>query len=150
MTLPEVSLTAARKARISLRRYHQFLLVGVVNATVDLGILNLCMFVAPTHVAQRLLVYNTFAVLCTIATSYLLNRKWTFADQATQSRRQKLLFWLQGALNVVINDVSLSFFSHEIVSVSVLPFAISSDLAKGLAMITSSSISYTILRLFVF
>ncbi|MCI0182080.1 GtrA family protein [Sulfoacidibacillus ferrooxidans] len=136
--------------RFFTRRYHRFLLVGMINASVDIGILNGFMVLWPTHFSAQLLTYNTIAVLCTLATSYLLNRRWTFADSANSSQRQIWLFWIQGAVNMVINDLILAIFSNQVLAHLTKSALVNSDLSKGIAMFTSSSISYMVLRLLVF
>ncbi|MCY0892175.1 MAG: GtrA family protein [Acidibacillus sp.] len=147
---PSHNPTRPIQQRLVTRRYHRFLLVGVINACVDIGTLNGFMLLWPTHSFVQLLTYNTIAVLCTLATSYLLNRRWTFADQANSSRRQTWLFWIQGAANIVINDLILAIFSHEVFAHLTESTLINSDLSKGISMFTSSSISYMMLRLLVF
>lgn len=139
-----------RKARLIKGRYQRFLIVGLMNAFVDLAILNFLMFTFPTRSSAVLLIYNTFAVICAITTSYILNRRWTFADQANNSRRQTLLFWMQGILNIVINDAVLALTSRYFLRSFNLPLIISGNLSKAVAMFMASSISYTVLRFLVF
>ncbi|PWI56795.1 GtrA family protein [Sulfoacidibacillus thermotolerans] len=139
-----------KKVALVKRRYQKFLLVGLINAFVDLAILNICLFAFPTSSSILLLIYNTIAVVGAITTSYILNRRFTFSDRATNSRKQILLFWLQGGLNVVINDAVLSFMARYFLRILNLPLFISGNLSKAAAMFLASSISYIILRLFVF
>lgn len=145
-----ISLRQPIWRKIQQARYHKFLLVGAVNAAVDLLVLNVCMLLQPTTSSRILLIYNTFAVVCAITTSYNLNRRWTFRDTATNSRRERSLFWLQGALNVVVNDLVLYLISRYLLVALDWPLFISGNLSKAVAMFVSSSISFTVLRLFVF
>ncbi len=139
-----------KKNHLFKGRYQRFLVVGLMNAFVDLAILNILMFTFPTRSSTLLLIYNTFAVICAIMTSYVLNRRWTFADQTNNSNRQTLLFWMQGILNIVINDAVLSLASRYFLKSLNWPLIISGNLSKAVAMFMASSISYTILRFFVF
>lgn len=133
-----------------LLRYPKFLLVGVVNAAVDLLVLNAFLFIHPTLSSPLLITYNSVAVVCAIATGYVLNRSWTFRDRATNSLRERALFWLQGGVNVLINDLILLFLSHYIITHLHFPLMVSSNVAKAVAMASSSSVSYLVLHFIVF
>jgi len=145
-----VLVRTLRMRTFRLMRYPKFLLVGLVNAAVDLAVLNLFLVIHPTLSAPLLVTYNSVAVICAIATGYALNRRWTFRDRATNSRREILLFWVQGAVNVLINDLILLFLSRFIITHLQLPLIVSSNIAKAVAMASSSSVSYLVLHFFVF
>lgn len=135
--------------KFKVGRYFRFLLVGTVNAATDLLVLNLCLWINPTTNWLDLLVYNTIAVFCAIVISYELNRRWTFSDRSRNPRQEKRLFFAQGVLNVAINNSSLVLFTRLFYNFD-LPYLISSNLSKVMAMAISSTISYSILRKFVY
>src|SRR5215217_4033378 len=59
-------------------KYAQFSLVGISNAMVDLGVLNLLLLIYPTRSPEILVLYNLVALALTNANSYLWNTLWTF------------------------------------------------------------------------
>lgn len=136
--------------RHTFKRYTKFLIVGCANAVVDLVVLNALILVAPTRSAVVLSVYNTAAVLCAVLNSYVWNRRWTFADATTGSRRERVLFFIQAAINVAVNDIVVVWLSTYLVFSHSFPIFVSSNISKGLAMLISSSFSYVCMRMFVF
>lgn len=133
-----------------LRRYGAFLLIGLMNAVVDIVVLDGLIWIVHSKTQLALLVYNTVAVIAAITNSYIWNRRVTFRDVSTGSRRERLLFILQGILNLVLNDVIVVAVSSYFVFSKSVPFFISSNAAKVFAMVTSSVISFLCMRLFVF
>lgn len=134
----------------SWRRYTKFLIVGTANAVVDLLVLNGLIALTPSHTEQALFVCNTIAVTAAIANSYVWNRWWTFSDVSDGSRREKWLFVLQAVVNILLNDAIVVLCSSYLVFARSLPIFVSSNAAKGLAMLLSSSASYLLMRVFVF
>ncbi len=63
-------------------KYAQFSLVGISNAPVDVGVLNLFPLIGPTRSPELLVVYNVAALGLANVNSYLWNTLWTFRDQA--------------------------------------------------------------------
>lgn len=142
--------TGRRRQPAGWSRFSRFLMVGALNAFVDLGILNLLLHLHPTHTAWLLTLYNTGAVLGAVLNSYLWNRWWTFRDTARGGKREFLSYLIQAAFNVVINDAVLTAADAWLLSLHTLPVLWADNAAKGLAMFTSSSVTYLCLRLWVF
>lgn len=134
----------------SFRRYTKFLIVGILNAAVDLLVLNLLLFLYPTRSGFWLTSYNTLGVVCAILNSYIWNRYWTFADVSSGSTVERAKFIAQAVLNILLNDVIVLAVSGYFTTNRAMPFVVSSNLAKAVAMFVSSSITYVFLRLFVF
>ncbi len=134
----------------SVQRYSRFLTIGAMNAFVDILVLDGLLWFAPTRNTWTLSLYNTFAVVVAIWNSYFWNRRWTFGDIATGSRRERVYFTLQAILNLILNDMIVAFVSSYLIFSKSVPFFISSNAAKALAMVASSSISYLCMRWFVF
>jgi putative flippase GtrA len=136
--------------RRSMKRYTKFLTVGMLNAFVDLVVLNGLLVVSPTTVGRTLMWYNTVAVVCAIINSYVWNRRWTFADKADGSRREQVWFFVQALLNLALNDLIVVWLSTYLIFSHSVPLFVSSNAAKALAMLLSSSMSYAFMRIFVF
>lgn len=134
----------------SIKRYTKFALVGISNALVDLAVLNLLMVLIPNHTARVLVMENTVAVACAIVNSYVLNRKWTFADSSDGSTGERVLFIAQALLNIALNDWILGWCTTYLVFSRDIPIFVSSNASKALAMFLSSSVSYLFMRYVVF
>ncbi len=132
------------------RQYGEFATVGVFNAIVDLGVLNLLLWLFPTTNRLGLTVENSLAVALAITNSYLWNSRWTFRPQADGSVRQMVLFVAQSLLNIGINDLALILTAAPVRHLHLGPAWVSLNLSKGAAMAFASSTSFLVMRLFVF
>ena len=131
-------------------QYLRFCMVGVSNAVVDLGVLNLLLLLYPTRSDLTLLLYNTIAVMLAILNSYLWNTRWTFHDQATRSHRERTLFVAQAILNIAVNNLVL-FFMTDLLPTQAGEWSLfSANLAKLAGMMTASSMSFLLLRFVVY
>ena len=84
------------------KKYAQFSLVGFSNMLVDVGALNLLLFLAPTGIPEVLVLYNVAALVLANANRYLWNTPWTFRDEARHDARQAGMFTAQGLLDVAV------------------------------------------------
>ncbi|CAM3838933.1 GtrA family protein [Alicyclobacillus pomorum] len=136
--------------RASWKRYVKFLVVGGMNAVVDLFVLNVLLFLSTPKTALELTLCNSIAVACAIANSYLWNRRWTFKDATDGSLRQRCLFLLQALVNIAINDAVVILFTRELDSMNFASPVVESNVAKAAAMLVSSSVSYWFMSVLVF
>ncbi len=150
--------TAQRTARASGTRHSvrigRFAAVGASNVVLDLAVFNLLVLTHPTRSAWLLVAYNTVAVLAALANSYVWNSRWTFGDRPparpAHRWRQRLLFALQGGLNLAVNDVAVLGTSLVLISLLGAPTAIAANASKVVAMLTASLVSYLLMHLVVF
>jgi membrane protein DedA with SNARE-associated domain/putative flippase GtrA len=131
-------------------RYAQFSLVGVSNAAVDLGTLNLLLVLFPTRFPAVLVLYNLLALVLTNANSYLWNTLWTFRHHARHDARQVSLFALQAALSIAVGSLALWLVARGLVAYEGLSSLAAGNVAKVVSMVVGSTTSFAILRYFVF
>lgn len=131
-------------------KYAQFSLVGGSNALVDIGVLNALLLISPTRSPEMLVVYNVAALVLTNANSYLWNTLWTFRRQARHDARQVGLFTLQGILNVAVGGLLIWLLARAIVAYTDLSPLVGGNLAKAVSMVAASTMSFVLLRFFVF
>ena len=94
------------------KKYAQFSLVGFSNLLVDVGALNLLLFVAPNGSPEVLVLYNVAALVLANANSYLWNTLWTFRDEARHDAKQAGMFTALGLLNVALGSALLWLAAH--------------------------------------
>jgi putative flippase GtrA len=133
-----------------LGQYLRFAAVGLLNAAVDLAVLNLLLLLWPTSDPLGLTVENSLAVALAIANSYVWNTRWTFRREADGSLRQLGLFVAQSLLNIAINDAALVLTAGQVRRLHLGPAWVGVNLSKGAAMAFASSTSFLIMRLVVF
>ena len=131
-------------------KYAQFSLVGISNALVDVGVLNLFLLIGPTRNPELLVVYNVVALGLANVNSYLWNTLWTFRDQARHDARQVGLFTAQGLLNVGVSNLLLWLTAYGLRAYTGLSPLIGGNVAKAVSMVVASAMSFLFLRFFVF
>jgi putative flippase GtrA len=150
----EAMVTAARtdgtRPARTMVQYARFLVVGIGNAVLDLGLLNLLTVLAPPHDQLKFAAENSVAVACALANSYFWNARWTFRGQGSGTLRQGVLFLAQGLLNLLLNDAVLLTVMTLMPAGHGLWLTLGVNVAKVSAMLVASTTSFTLLRAFVF
>ena len=132
------------------KKYAQFSAVGVSNMLVDVGALNLLLFLAPTGSPEVLVLYNVGALVLANVNSYLWNTLWTFRDQARHDAKQAGMFTAQGFLNVAVGSALLWAAARGLGAYTDLSPWVVGNVAKAVSTVTASTVSFIFLRLFVF
>ncbi len=131
--------------------YDEFSVVGVANAVVDLGTLNLLLWLWPTAAPTWLALYNTLALILANANSYFWNSIWTFRKQSQRADpgQKTVGFGAQALLNVGANNV-LFWMAVELLATTTLPVVVGQNMAKVVSTIGASALSFLVLRYIVF
>jgi putative flippase GtrA len=90
----------------------RFVIVGIVNTFVDLGVLNL--LIQATHTGQRgfdFMLIKTTSFMVAVMNSYFLNRSWTFRDKGRQKSfmRSGGQFFIVSLIGAVVNVGTASY-----------------------------------------
>jgi putative flippase GtrA len=131
--------------------YAEFSVVGVANAVVDLGTLNLLLWLWPTAAPAWLALYNTLALILANANSYFWNSIWTFRKQSQRADpgQKTIGFGAQALLNVGVNNI-LFWVAVELLAATTLPVVVGQNMAKVVSTIGASALSFVVLRYIVF
>lgn len=137
-----------------LFQFLRFAAVGLLNTAVELIVYNALLAIHNPHSLSILTVYSTVGVGAAIANSYLWNSRWAFrgyrAPHGRSAVRQRFLFIAQAVINIGINDAVTVGLTPVLTGLDLIPRVAAQNLAKVLAMGTSSVSSYLMLRWFVF
>jgi membrane protein DedA with SNARE-associated domain/putative flippase GtrA len=131
-------------------KYAQFSLVGISNALVDLGVMNLLLLMHPTRSPETLVLFNLLALALTNANSYLWNTLWTFRHHARHDAKQVGAFGVQAALGIGVSSLVLWLVAHGLVAYANFPPLVGGNIAKLCSMLVGSSTSFLLLRFLVF
>jgi len=125
--------------------------VGVGNAIVDFGTLNLLLWLWPTGDPGLLALYNTLALVLANTNSYFWNTHWTFNNQAqhADSRQKRVGFGTQALLNVGVNNV-LFWVAAGLLADTSLPVVVGQNIAKVISTLGATAFSFLVLRYIVF
>lgn len=125
-------------------------MVGISNALVDIGVLNLLLWLGPTRDAWMLAIYNSAALVLANINSYIGNTVWTFRARSDHGKRQATLFIAQALLNVAVGTGLFYLLVRELLVYDVMPGWIAGNVAKVVSIAVASTISFFLMRYVVF
>jgi putative flippase GtrA len=141
---------AGAKLKSGGKRFSKFSVVGLSNAAIDIGVLNLFLWLEPTREVSLLVLYNGVALVLANLNSYLWNTLWTFRARAEHDTRQIVLFALQALVNIGISSGLFWALVHPIVAYTDVPTYLAGNVAKIISVTVASTISFFIMRYVVF
>lgn len=130
-------------------QFLQFSMIGVANAAIDIGTLNLLLLLFHTDERGMLLLYNTIAYTLAVANSYFWNATFTFEHSAKGSNRQRILFIVQGIVSLGVNNL-VFIVSNTLMESFGVPNWLRYNVAKGIAMFLSFVASFFMIKYVVF
>ena len=132
------------------KRFSKFSVVGLINAVVDLAVLNLLLWAYPTEEAWQFVLYNLVALVLANVNSYVLNSLWTFRGQAHPGLKQGGLFALQALAGVVVSSALFWLLIHYALNSTGLSPVVAGNVAKVISTTVASTLSYFVQRHVVF
>jgi len=88
----------------------KFVLVGALNTFVDLGVLNLLMFVFSVSVGWLYSIFKAISFACSVLHSYFWNKFWTYGKKETGVEAKELgKFFLIAGIGFILNVGIASF-----------------------------------------
>ncbi len=139
-----------RKARNrTIWQFVRFGLVGCLNTTIDLLVLNGLLQLLPTQNIVRLLLFNTIAYAIGALNSFVFNRYWTFRQAGHPKAREGVRFILLTLAAIGCNDLILWFMGN-ILHPAHLNVTLWANTSKVVAIGGTILISYLGMRLWVF
>ncbi len=131
-------------------RFSKFSLVGLSNAVVDIGVLNLFLWLQPTRDPMLLVLFNGVALVLANTNSYVWNSLWTFRGRADHGPRQTVLFALQALVNIAVSNGLFWALIRPLLVETDIPVYLVGNTAKIISVVVASTISYFIMRYLVF
>lgn len=132
-------------------RFSKFTIVGFSNAVVDIGTLNLFLWLASTRDPSVLVLYNGVALLLANLNSYVWNTRWTFRSRAKRNDfRQRSLFALQVLVNITISNGLFWIMIRPILIHTEVPAYLAGNVAKIISVVVASTIGFFFMRYVVF
>ena len=132
-------------------RFSKFTVVGLSNAVVDIGTLNLFLLFLPTRDPTVLTLYNGVALVLANLNSYLWNTRWTFRGRAKRrDLRQRVLFTLQALVNISVSNGIFFVLVHPILVYTEVPAYLAGNVAKIISVTVASTLSFFIMRYVIF
>jgi len=99
--------------RVFARQATRFCIVGVINALVDIVVLNGLIFLSGAgHTGPLFTVFKTISFVAALLNSFYMNSRWTFAEEDARGRStvaQGAQFVVISVLSSVVNIASASY-----------------------------------------
>jgi putative flippase GtrA len=130
-------------------QFVRFGLVGCLNTTIDLLVLNCMLWLWPTQNIAKLLLFNTTAYACGALNSFFINRYWTFQRAGRPQAREGVRFLLMTLATIGCNDLILWFMGNILHPVH-LNETLWSNISKVVAIVCTFLVSYLGMRLWVY
>jgi putative flippase GtrA len=131
------------------RQFLSFCLVGGLNTTIDLLVLNGLLWLWPTQNTVLLLAYNSLAYASGATNSFFWNKYWTFRSRQPTTYRELMRFTLTTLCGLVINNVLL-WIASEVLHPTMINATLWANASKALAISGTFMISFLGMRLWVF
>jgi putative flippase GtrA len=132
-------------------RFSKFTVVGFSNAVLDIGTLNLFLWLASTRDPSVLALYNGVALLLANLNSYVWNTRWTFRGRAKRGNiRQRTLFGLQVLVNIGISNGLFWIMIRPVLIYTEVPAYLAGNVAKIISVLVASTISFFFMRYVIF
>jgi putative flippase GtrA len=132
-------------------RFSKFTIVGFSNAVVDIGTLNLFLWLASTRDPSVLVLYNGVALLLANLNSYVWNTRWTFRSRAKRNDiRQRSLFTLQVIVNLAVSNGLFWIMIRPVLIHTEVPAYLAGNVAKIISVVVASTIGFFFMRYVVF
>ena len=141
-----------KQRRISLINFWQFVrfcIVGSLNAIIDFTLLDLLLWLYPTTSVDRILFFNSLAVLLAATNSFLCNKYWTFRKREPITLGEVGRFAIVAIATAVLND-TLIFLLASLFPAIMNSSLIGANLLKLGAIAGTTSVSFFGMRLWVF
>jgi putative flippase GtrA len=145
---PQLTQPSKRRSGL-LWQFVRFCLVGGLNTTVDLLVLNGLLWFWPTQNTMLLLTYNSLAYMVGAVNSFIGNKYWTFRQRRPTSAAEVTRFAVTTLLGIACNDVLL-WIVGRLLHPAILSATLWTNVSKLLAVGGTVLISYVGMRLWVF
>ena len=127
----------------------RYCLVGAVNTLIDVLILSVLLWRFPTNTVQTLVVYNSLAYIGGAASSFFLNKYWTFGRRQRPTSKEVGRFVISMFLELLSSNGLVWLIGN-----GLHPFIANAMLwgnaTKLLAVAANAVLSYFIMRFWVF
>lgn len=147
-----ISITTRFKQRLpSLFQFSKFCLVGMSNTLIDLGVLNLLMFISGNDKGIYFTLFKTVSITFAIFSSYLWNKFWTFENEEFSALLNQFIRFLIVMAGALIIDVSVAtVFVNAYADNSLVSSRIVANIGAILALLVTTFWNFFGLKLFVF
>src|SRR5437879_2232004 len=130
-------------------QWFRYCLVGVADTLIDVLVLNILLLRFPTTQVQVLVIYNSLAYIAGAASSFFLNKYWTFGHKQRPTSQEVGRFLLSMFLEILSSNGLVWLIGN-----ALHPFLANAmiwgNASKLLAVAGNAVLSYLIMRFWIF
>jgi putative flippase GtrA len=127
----------------------RYCLVGGANTAIDLLTFNILLWSFPTNNVLALVGYNSLAYASGAASSFFLNKYWTFQHQQGMTRRELVRFLIILFIEVLYSN-GLVWLIGKALQPLITNATLWANASKVLAVAIGAVISYICMRFWIF
>ncbi len=135
--------------RSTFKQFLRYCMVGAANTGVDLLLLNILLWRFPTKNVQVLVGYNSIAYVGGAASSFFLNKYWTFRHKQKTTRKVLMRFAVSLLLEVIYSN-ALIWLAGKALQPFIANITLWGNASKLLAVAAGTVISYAFMRFWIF
>jgi putative flippase GtrA len=126
-----------------------YCLVGVANTLIDVLILNILLWRFPTTQVQLLVIYNSLAYIAGAASSFFLNKYWTFGHKQRPTSKEVGRFVISMFLELLSSNGLLWLIGNALHPL-IANAMVWGNASKLLAVAANTVLSYLVMRFWIF
>jgi putative flippase GtrA len=126
-----------------------YCLVGVANTLIDVLILNILLWRFPTTQVQLLVIYNSLAYIAGAASSFFLNKYWTFGRKQRPTSKEVGRFVISMFLEILSSN-GLVWLIGNALHPLIANAMVWGNASKLLAVAANAVLSYLVMRFWIF
>lgn len=130
-------------------QWFRYCLVGVANTLIDVLVLSILLWRFPTTQVQTLVVYNSLAYIAGAASSFFLNKYWTFGHRQRTTPKEVGRF-VSSLLLEMLSSNGLVWLIGNALHPCIANVIVWGNASKLLAVAGNALLSYLLMRFWVF
>ena len=130
-------------------QFFRYCLVGGANTVIDLLTFNVLLWCFPTNNVLVLVGCNSIAYTSGAASSFFLNKYWTFRHKHAMTRKELIRFLIVLSIEVLYSN-SLVWLAGKTLRPLIANSTLWADTSKVLAIVVGAVISYAFMRFWIF
>ncbi len=129
------------KNLLIIRQAAKFILVGILNTLIDLGVLNLLIFATGIATGLGFSAFKGISFLAAVINSYFLNRFWTFKSAGQNDKKKEFSqFFIISVIGFGIN-VGIASLVVNVIGNQLIVFGISDKIWANIGALAATFVS---------
>ncbi len=121
------------------KQFGKFVIVGGLNTAIDIGVLNLLMWLFGAYQGGQIIIFNVISVSLAIINSYFWNKYFTFGSKKKKKQVQEFSTFVAVSLGGMIINTGIVYL---LTTFAAPPFGLSQELWANAAKILAIGVAW--------